>query len=184
MFDRKVQGCSDDDFAQAFGPGIDSAHRHCPVLHAGIITRRESKMGLRYRSSIGRNFFHFNFSGSGISVSVGPRGYSSVNYQLVNWLGRRKRRPRLNVNLPLGFSYTTPLGEPAPRHHHIMYSYEPYEPAAAELVAIEAPVVEATAPFTADEERAAVRQHPVKFAVAYVRAFLVGLFDAIGNRGR
>ena len=61
-------------------------------------------MGLRYRSSIGQKLFRFNFSGSGISMSVGPRGYSSVNHQLVDWLGRRKRRPRLNVNLPLGFS--------------------------------------------------------------------------------
>jgi hypothetical protein len=138
-------------------------------------------MGLRYRSSIGRKLFRFNFSGSGISMSVGPRGYSSVNHQLVDWLGRRKRRPRLNVNLPLGFSYTRPLGEPAPRHRHILYSYEPE---ATELVAIEAPVVEATAPFTADEERAAVRQHPIKFAVAYVRAFFVGLFDPIGDRER
>ena len=59
-----------------------------------------------------------------------------------------------------------------------------YEPVATELVAIEASVIEATAPFTADEKRAAVRQHPIKFAVAYVRAFFVGLFDAIGDRGR
>ena len=138
-------------------------------------------MGLRYRSSAGGKFFRFNFSGSGMCMSVGPRGYSSVDYQFVDWLGRRKRRTRLNVNLPLGFSYTTPLGEPAPRRRRIMQSYEPV---ATELVAIEASVIEATAPFTADEERAAVRQHPIKFAVAYVRAFFVGLFDAIGDRGR
>jgi hypothetical protein len=59
---------------------------------------------IRLRKSFGK-LVRLNVSLKGVSMSVGPRGLGSINVPLLG----RKRPPRLNVNLPGPFYYSTPL---------------------------------------------------------------------------